>query len=95
MRDDEFEWDDDKARINLADRGIDFMDARPIFGDLDAIDEIDDHEDYGEERILCLGLVNGRVLAVCYTERGDRIRIISARKAEKREQVRYFRERGR
>ena len=94
MQDDEFEWDDDKARINLADRGIDFMDVRPIFGDLEAIDEIDDREDYGEERTLRLGLVNGRVLAVCYTERGDRIRIISARKAEKREQVRYLRERG-
>ncbi len=71
MQDDEFEWDDDKARINLADRGIDFMDVRPIFGDLDAVDEIDDREDYGEERILRLGL-DARVLAVCYTERGAR-----------------------
>jgi uncharacterized protein len=71
------------------------MDVWPIFVDLDAIDEIDDREDYGEERILRLGLVNGRVLAVCYPERGDRIRFRSARMAEKREQVRYFRERGR
>ena len=94
MQNDKLEWDDDKARTNIADHGIDFMDVGPIFADLAAIDEIDDRENYGEERILRIGLANGRLLAVCYTERGDRIRIISARKAEKREQVGYFQQRG-
>ena len=90
MRDDEFEWDDRKARSNLRKHGIDFVDARYVFMDDDRIDGIDDSMDYGEDRSLAIGLVNGRVLAVVYTIRGDRIRIISARKADRHEEQEYF-----
>ena len=50
MQDDRFEWDDDKARINLVKHKISFEIARLVFADENAIDEVDDREDYGEER---------------------------------------------
>ena len=49
-------------------------------------------EDYGEERIILLGMSSGRILNVVYTNRGERIRIVSARKATKHEQDDYYRE---
>ena len=52
--------------------------------------EIDDREDYGEDRFIITGRANGRLLTVTYTERDGRIRIISARKATRREQDDYF-----
>jgi uncharacterized DUF497 family protein len=56
------------------------------------LDWIDDREDYGEERVVLLGMTDGSVLVVVYTERGSRIRIISARRADRYEQEIYFRE---
>lgn len=90
MRDDDFEWDDRKARSNLHKHGIDFVDARYVFMDDNRTDSVDDSMDYGEDRSLAVGLVNGRFLAVTYTLRGDRIRIISARKADRHEEQEYF-----
>jgi len=52
---------------------------------------LDDREDYGEERINLIGMCDGVVIHVTYTERGERIRIISARRAEKHEQDDYYR----
>jgi uncharacterized DUF497 family protein len=60
--------------------------------DLFAIEWIDDREAYDEERINLLGMCDGVILHVAYTERGDRTRIISARRAERHEQDRYYRE---
>ena len=57
-----------------------------------AIEEIDDRGDYGEERINVLGMRQGVILHVTYAERGDRIRIISARRATKHEQEHYYRQ---
>ncbi|MGO9681978.1 MAG: BrnT family toxin [Beijerinckiaceae bacterium] len=57
-----------------------------------AIEWIDDRESYGEERINLLGMCDGVILYVTYTERGAMIRIISARRAEKNEQDHYYRE---
>ena len=92
MRDDEFEWDDRKAARNFARHGVRFEMARQAFSDDFSFARDDDREDYGEERYNLLGLVNGYVLHVTFTYRGDRIRIISARGAEPHEQRRYQKE---
>jgi uncharacterized DUF497 family protein len=90
MQDDKFEWDDVKARANLEKHGVTFEVARRVFDDPAGIDEHDDSDVYGEDRFVITGIVSGRLLTVIYTEREDRFRIISARKATRREQVRYF-----
>jgi uncharacterized protein len=56
------------------------------------LDDIDDRFDYGEDRFNAIGMVKGELLTVSYTERDHRIRIISARKATRREQINYFRQ---
>ena len=57
-----------------------------------AVEWIDDRENYGEERVNLLGMCDGALLHVTYTERGERIWIISARRAERHEQDHHFRE---
>jgi uncharacterized protein len=89
MRDDEFEWDDRKARANLKKHNISFEDARLAFLDTMGQEELDDRENYGEERSIRIGMANSVLLAVTFTARGHRIRIISARRATKREQTDY------
>jgi uncharacterized DUF497 family protein len=88
MRDDEFEWDDRKAKRNDRDHGVTFEVARLVFDDPNAIDRIDLDEP-GEDRELITGLVGDVLLTVCFVERGHRKRIISARKATYREQNDY------
>jgi uncharacterized protein len=68
------------------------MDAIRAFRDRFAIERFDDREDYGEERINLLGMCEGVILHVTYAERGNRIRIISARRATRNEQDEYYRE---
>lgn len=82
MRDKKFEWDDRKAASNFARHGVSFEAARKAFGDVFAVDQPDDREDYGEERFTLLGMADGSLLFVAFTIRDDRIRIISARGAE-------------
>lgn len=89
MRDVDFEWDDTKARANIARHDVSFETARKVFGDPFALDWLDDREDYGEARSVALGLAGHRVLWVAYTMRDRRIRIISARIAEPRERRAY------
>ena len=85
-----FEWDEVKRQTNFQKHGIDFPVAAAIFfGPI--IETIDDSEDYGEERIVAVGLASGTVLRVTYTPRGDVIRIISAQRASKRDQKDYYR----
>ncbi|MGI9034398.1 MAG: BrnT family toxin [Pyrinomonadaceae bacterium] len=86
-----FEWDENKRRKNLQNHGIDFADAAKIF-DNTRYTIIDDRFDYGEIRFFTLGLITGRVIAVSHTESENVIRIISARKANKNEQAKYFKE---
>jgi uncharacterized DUF497 family protein len=88
----EFEWDRDKAEINWREHGVAFNEAIKAFRDPFAVERLDDREDYGEERINLIGTCDGVVIQVTYTERGERIRIISARRAEKHEQDDYYRE---
>ena len=89
MQDNEFEWSDRKAADNYADHGITFEMARDAFGDPFAVDKSDDREDYSEDRYNLVGMREARLLHVTYTYRGDRIRIISARLAERRERRWY------
>jgi uncharacterized protein len=89
MRDDRFEWDDDKARANLAKHKISFEDAKHVFDTRNVNDDPDLTMDYDEDRFTMVGLVNGRLLAVLYTLRGERRRIISARLATRTEGREY------
>ena len=92
MQDDLFEWNDAKAETNWRDHGVAFHDAVKAFRDHFAVEEIDDGENCGEERINLLGMCDGVLLHVTYTERGNRTRLISARKAERHEHEYYYRE---
>ncbi len=87
-----FEWDLNKAARNLADHKVSFEQAAIACRDPFAVEWIDQREDYGEERSVLLGIYEREVLYLAYTERGDNIRIISARRAEKHEQDRYYRQ---
>ena len=89
MQSDEFEWDDVKAEANLRKHKISFREARRVFDDPFAVIDQEVSEDYGEDRFLATGLVEGLLVSVAYTERDDRIRIISARKASSDEQRAY------
>ena len=92
MQDAVFEWDDEKAALNWRRHGVAFSRAVLAFRDPFALEWIDDREDYGEERINLLGRCEGVLLHVTYTERGDRFRLISARRATQHEQNHYYRE---
>jgi uncharacterized DUF497 family protein len=91
MQDEYFEWDDGKAAQNLRDHGVSFVKA-VTFLDPFAVEWIDVSEAYGEERCNLLGICEGVILHVTYTERSERIRIISARRAERHEQDIYYRQ---
>ena len=89
MRDDDFEWDDTKARANIARHDLSFETARKVFSDPLALDWLDDREDYGEARYVTLGVAGHQLLCVGYTMRASRTRIITARIAEPRERRAY------
>jgi uncharacterized DUF497 family protein len=78
MEDDEFEWGDVKAAQNLKDHRVTFDTARQAFDDPFAFEAADDRESYDEDRYFLLGMVDGRLLHVAYTYRGELTRIISA-----------------
>jgi hypothetical protein len=87
----QYEWDEGKAADNIRKHGIDFMDAIEAFEDPSRLEEMDTRFPYGEERIQVIGMARGRLLFGVATFRGERIcRIISARKATKHEQDRYY-----
>ena len=89
----EFEWHEAKAEANLRAHGVSFEFATKVFRDAFAIERLDEREDYGEERFVIVGMAEEDVLLfVAFTERADRIRIISARRATQDEQDEYFRQ---
>ena len=90
----ELVWDEAKRRVNLAKHGIDFRDLGALFSDPDRVEVEDERQDYGELRLVLLGSVQGRLLHVTYTPRGNSCRIISARRANQREQRFYERTRA-
>lgn len=86
----EFEWDSKKAAINLRNHGISFREASMVFRDAGSFTYDDAAHSHTEQRYVTLGMSDrGRVLVVAHTLRGDRIRIISARKATKSERKLY------
>ena len=86
----EFEWDPQKAEESLRDHGVAFPEAQTVFGDPLEITIPDPDHSEGEFRFLSLGRSEAdRLLIVSYTERGSRIRIISAREATPRERRDY------
>ena len=85
-----FEWDDKKAYQNIKKHGISFEEATTVFGDPFSITIYDPLHSKEEDRFVILGMSNkNRILVVVHTERNDRIRIISARKATKKERKQY------
>jgi uncharacterized protein len=89
----EFEWHDARADANEQNHGVSFELATMVFKDPFAIERVDDRRDYGEERLVIIGIIDERVLLlVVFTEREGRIRIISAMRATQREQDDCFRQ---
>ena len=76
-----------KRNKTLSERGLDFEDARLVFGGT-TVEVVDDRKDYGERRIVCYGLLEGRVVVIGYTPRGTARHVFSMRKANDREQTR-------
>ena len=84
-----FEWDDRKAGRNAAKHGVPFEFEVRVFLDPHRLDGEDTRRDYSEKRRLTLGKIEARLFAVAYTPRGTVVRLISARKANEREQRKY------
>lgn len=86
----EFEWEPDKAAKNLRKHNVSFQEAATVFGDEMGATVYDPDHSEAEERFLTIGYSNrGRLLIVSHTDRGSRIRIISARLLKPSEQRQY------
>ncbi len=85
----EFTWSEAKRTTNIKGHGLDFVDAQSVFEGLTYTFE-DDRFSYGEQRFVTLGLLAGMPVSVVHTESEYEIRIISFRKATKRESQIYF-----
>jgi uncharacterized protein len=86
----QFEWNESKAERNLSKHGVSFEEAKTVFEDLLYVDFYDPDHSEDEERYLIVGESNrGRLLIVSYTERGDSIRLISAREVTRTEREAY------
>jgi uncharacterized DUF497 family protein len=85
-----FEWDDAKADRNARNHGVSFDEAQTVFLDYLSIMKPDVEHSDTEERLLIIGASHkNRVIVVSYIERGDHIRLISARKATRHERKQY------
>jgi uncharacterized protein len=85
----DFKWDPAKRASNLSKHGIDFAAAVRVFDDPLMITELDPRNYGGEFRYRAIGCVGEQVLLVCFTMRGESCRIISARRASRRERKAY------
>ena len=86
----DYDWDEDKAQQNLEKHNVTFKEAATIFEDPMYITLIDDEHSIDEERYVTIDLSSrGRLLMVAHTERSDRTRLISARKATRNEEQYY------
>ena len=83
-------YDDVKRLHTLLTRGLDFAEAVAVFdGQVAEIDDL--RRDYGERRVICYGLLDGRLVVVGYTPRGAARHVFSMRKANAREEARFSR----
>jgi uncharacterized DUF497 family protein len=80
-------FDPTKRATTLADRGLDFADAALVFEGV-TLEFEDTRKDYGETRIICFGLLAGRIVVVGYTPRGANRHVFSMRNANEREKAR-------
>jgi len=80
-------YDPAKRAKTLTERGLDFEDAVWVFEDT-TVEVDDERKDYGERRVICYGLLDGRLVVIGYTPRGEVRHIFSMRKANDREQTR-------
>jgi uncharacterized protein len=85
-----FEWDENKNTSNERKHGINFASAIKVFSD-PAITTIESRQPSGETRYLSVGRIDGVFVTVVFTLRGDRVRIISARRSRPEERKRYER----
>ena len=83
------EWDEGKRRENIRKHGLDFVGAEKIFDGYTLTSE-DERRNYGERRWATVGLLEGRVVVLVYTERQEAMRLISLRKATNYERRIYF-----
>ena len=85
-----FEWDKNKAEINERNHRVSFDEAQTVFIDDHSVMKPDIGHSLTEARLLIMGTSNkNQLIVVSYTERGDKIRLISARKATKNERRQY------
>ena len=84
-----FKWDENKRNSNISKHGIDFNDVKTVFDGYTFTVE-DTRLDYGEERFISFGTLNGRVVVIVHTEDENSIRVISARRATRNEQEMYY-----
>ena len=90
MENPEFEWDDEKAGTNLKKHDVGFEEGATIFNDLMIVTIPDPNHSKDEDRYISIGIsVQGRLLVVVHTERAERIRLISCRKATSAERKSY------
>jgi uncharacterized DUF497 family protein len=86
----EFEWDDEKAESNRLKHGVTFSEASTVFADTLSLTAYDPDHSEEEDRYVTMGLSSvGKLLIVSHTDRGDNIRIISAREASRSERKEY------
>ena len=86
-----FEWDESKRSSNLRKHGLDFANCGAVFT-RPVTTWVDNRYDYGERRFVTVGLLGARVVSIVHTVSGECVRIISFRRASKREQAQFFQE---
>ena len=82
-------WDERKRRANIAKHGLDFADVEKVFAGPMVLFE-DDRTDYGEQRMIGIGLLDYLVVLIVHVETNDTVRIISMRKADNDETNLYY-----
>ena len=83
-----FEWDEEKAEANLLKHGVSFDTVRLFEWDT-TVTLLDDRQLYGERRWVSVGSIGSRLYKIAYVVRGNRVRLISAHKANRRDQRKY------
>lgn len=88
----QFEWDDEKEKINIIKHGIDFTTAARVFKDENRLELYNEAHSDVEDRYITIGLIDevAYLVMVVYTEREEAIRLISARKATQKERRMYY-----
>lgn len=86
-----FEWDESKRSSNLRKHGLDFANCDAVFA-RPVTTWVDNRFDYDERRFVTVGLLGARVVSIVHTVSGECVRIISFRRASRREQAQFFQE---